>query len=151
MTPLTIADLSILYVEDDKSIRDVYTEQLQTCVKNVYGAANGEEGYLQFKDKHPDVIITDIMMPVLDGIDMAKKIRQDDEFTPIVITSSSSDTKHLHKTLDIGIHGYMSKPINFNDLIDLLKSICKILQLDDEKKIHEKILKDRFNMQRLLV
>jgi len=151
MSSASLDDITILYVEDDKSIRDIYSEQLRTKVKEVYTASNGEDGYLKFQSIHPDIIITDIMMPILDGVEMSKKIRQDDEFVPIIITSTSNDRQYLYKTLDIGIHGYMSKPINFNELVDLLQSVNKLLQLDNEKKIHEKILKDRFNMQRLLV
>jgi len=143
--------ISILYVEDERGTREVYGEQLSTVVKEVITAKNGEEGYKLYKEKKPDIIITDIMMPVMSGIDMAKKIREDNKYIPIVITSSSNNNRHLTKTVDIGIHGYMAKPINFNELLDLISNIAEILKLEDEKKMHEQILHDRFNMQRLLV
>lgn len=146
-----LRDITILYVEDDKSTRDIYGEHLGTIVKEVITAKNGEEGYTLFKDKKPDIVITDIMMPVMSGIDMAKLIRNDDELIPIIITSTSNNNRHLTKTIDIGIHGYMAKPINFNELLELLSNIATVLQLNNEKELHEKILKERFNMQRLLV
>lgn len=146
-----LRDITILYVEDDKGIREVYSQQLGTIVKEVLTAKNGEEGYTLFQEKQPDIVITDIMMPVMSGIDMAKKIREDDAFIPIIITSASNNNRHLNKTVDIGINGYMAKPIYFDELLELISSIAKILQLNDEKQMQEKILKDRFDMQRLLV
>ena len=151
MDSYILRDITILYVEDEKGTREVYGEQLATIVKEVITAKNGEEGYELYKEKKPDIVITDIMMPVMSGIDMAKKIREDDKYMPIVITSSSNNNRHLSKTVDIGIHGYMAKPINFNELLDLISNIAELLQLEDEKKMREKILHDRFNMQRLLV
>ena len=151
MIPFYLKDITILYVEDDKGFREVFSKLLKEEVKDVYSAKDGLEGYHLFKEHRPDIIITDIMMPSTNGIDMARKIREEDEFIPIVITSASSDKSYLESTLDIGVSGYMNKPINFKKLLELLSAITKILQLEDEKEAHKKILEERFNMKRLLV
>ena len=143
--------LTILYVEDDRGMREVYGELLSERCHKVYLATNGKDGYQQFKEHKPDIIISDIMMPEVSGIEMSRKIREEDQFIPIIIASAKNDHQYLEETLDIGINGYMAKPINADDLFELLKSIGTILELEDEKKIHEKFLKDRFNMQQLLV
>lgn len=150
MDATCLNDMTILYVEDDVAIRDVFSEELSHNVKKVYVADNGEEGYELFKKHKPDIVVTDIMMPILNGVDMSRRIRAKDEYVPIVITSSSQDKHYLEETLDIGVSGYMSKPVNLPELEELLTSICSLLHLEDQKKMHEKILKDRFNMQRLL-
>ncbi len=149
--PYILKELSVLYVEDDRAVREVYSELLHELVDELFVASDGEEGYRLFSDHHPDIVVTDIQMPQMDGVEMARKIRSDDPYTPIVITSAHSDYKYLEKTLDIGISGYITKPVNIDQLKVLLSSIAKILKLEDEKKAHEKLLKERFNMQRLLV
>ncbi len=69
-------------------------------------ANNGEEGLEKYKKINPDIIITDIMMPKLDGLEMTKRIREENETIPIIVLSAFSDKEKLLKAIDIGITKY---------------------------------------------
>ena len=85
-------DIQLLYVEDDDNIRKVYERYLKRKVKNLLVAVDGQEGldmYLKYK---PDVILTDIKMPIMNGLEMSKKIRDLDNTIPIIVTTAHTET-----------------------------------------------------------
>ena len=76
---------TILYIEDDEGVRTVNSRFLTRMFNEFYEAKDGQEGYELYKKYHPDIILTDINMPRLDGLSLAKKIRQTDQTTKIII------------------------------------------------------------------
>jgi len=112
--------LTVLYVEDDDNIRVPTAKLLEQCVKYLYIAKDGEEGIEIFRHYHPDVVITDIAMPKVDGLQMAEKIRKINQFTPIIMTTAYFDSEFLLKAINAGITQYIAKPIDFGLLIDKL-------------------------------
>jgi len=144
-----LKDMTILYVEDDKTLLSVYSEQLKDKVKKLYLAENGQEGYEKFLEHQPDIIIADIMMPVLNGVAMTRKIRDKDSSIPIVITTSSDDQGYLTDTLGLGVQGYLAKPVNFDELLDLLSTISKLIQIEKEKTSQKKALQEQYNIDML--
>jgi signal transduction histidine kinase len=142
-------DISVLYVEDNKEVRESIAYLLVTFFKELFTAKNGRDGLETYKKNQDniDIIITDINMPKLNGIDMAKEIRNINPNLPIIITSGHNENKFLYQAIEIGVTGFIVKPINIKTLIDLIKkhTIAIILQrkLEKEQKEHyENLIKD---------
>lgn len=118
-----ISDISILYVEDEPAIR----EGLQRFFKRRSGkialAANGAEGLELFNHERPDIVVTDIRMPVMDGLTMAKQMKEIAPDIPIIITTGHNDEEFLIKSIDIGIDKYIKKPVDFRLLIDVIMNL----------------------------
>ena len=103
--------LTILYVEDDVLIRKNARIYLNSIFKEVFGAKDGLDALNVFYNEKPDIIISDIKMPQLNGLDMAKKIRQNDKKTPIILATAYTDTSYLIKAVELGLVKYLIKPI----------------------------------------
>ncbi len=134
--------ISILYVEDEDYIRSNMVRSLERRVKKIYSAANGLEGLESFKRYEPDLVITDIKMPVLNGLEMIKKIRKLKEDTKFIMLSAHSDTSSLLEAIEIGVQGYILKPFQTQKLFKLIEEQADIIILDKKvieqsKKINE--------------
>ena len=112
--------LRILYIEDDKSTQEEVAFFLEPLVAHLYLASNGQEGLELYRLHAPDLIITDLQMPIMNGIDMIKQIRQYDSNTPIFITTAYNETAYLHSAINSGVDRYILKPINFKILADTI-------------------------------
>jgi len=117
--------LTILFVEDDTAIRENYTEFLSRYFGKVLTAENGEEGLIRYREYRPDIIITDITMPKLNGIDMAKEIRKEDKDVKIVIASAYTDTEYLLQAVEIYLVRFIVKPITPQVLFDALEKCAE--------------------------
>lgn len=113
-----IGDLTVLFVEDEKAIRDSYIPLLERRFKKVYAAENGEAGVSQYKSFNPDVIITDIAMPKLNGLEMVRKIREEDKDVSVVFLSAYTEKDYLLEAIELRPIKYFVKPINFEDFDD---------------------------------
>lgn len=124
-------NLQLLYVEDELQAR----EQIHTILKNFFNnivvAIDGLDGYEKFKKYKFDLIITDIKMPKLNGIDMIKNIRKIDKDIPILILSARTDTEYFIKSIQYRIHTYILKPLQ-KEKFD--KIITEIIDEIKEKK-----------------
>ncbi|MDQ1340551.1 MAG: phosphoserine phosphatase RsbU/P [Campylobacterota bacterium] len=108
--------MSILYVEDDLFIRSQVSKIIQRMVKNLYIASDGEEGLGIFKMEHPDIVLTDIEMPNMNGLDMAEKIKDiNPEQAILIMTAYNQDEKFL-RAIDIGVDKYVIKPVKITQL-----------------------------------
>ncbi len=120
-------DFTILYIEDDEGIRAVNLRILSRMFKEVYEASDGLEGYKIYLEKRPDIILSDIKMPNMDGIELSKKIREDDKKTKIIISTAFSDEKYLLDAVELGLERYIVKPLTKRNLIPALhKAISNI-------------------------
>jgi PAS domain S-box-containing protein len=124
--------LNILYVEDDTSTREELEYFFSTKVNKLFVAKNGEEGFNLYKNEKPDIVVTDIQMPVLNGIDMIEKIRNIDNYVPIVVITAFSDTDYLFKAIKLNVNHYLTKPLNLISLVDILAKLSKNISLDKE-------------------
>lgn len=86
----------------------------------VIGAQNGDEGLKKFKKFKPDLVITDIAMPIMDGLDMAREIKEISDDVPIVVLSAYSEKERLLRSIDIGIDKYLIKPVDIEELFKVL-------------------------------
>jgi len=137
---------TLLYVEDDEVIRDFLAKRLEPRVAKLYLANNGRDGLEKFKQFKPDVILTDVTMPLMNGIEMAKEIKTIDENIPIIIASAHNDSKFLLEAIALGIDGYLLKPIDKRKLFDTLEKKVKTNFLEKEllKKKQQLLHQSRF-------
>ena len=114
-----IKDISILLAEDEAELRETLSEYLQIFFNRVYTASCGNEAYDIYRQKSPNIILTDISMPNLDGLDMIAKIRKYDTETKIIVMSAHSDQEKLLRAIKLHLETYLIKPIK----TDALKSV----------------------------
>ena len=117
-----LKNLKILYIDDEDSIRENAVEYLNFNCDNVYEADNGLNGLEAYEKFQPDIIISDIKMPKLNGIDMVKKIRQKDKKTKIILATAFLETAYLLEAIELGLVKYLIKPITANKLLPVIKS-----------------------------
>ncbi len=128
MANTKIGDISILIAEDEKQLLNSMAEYLELFFKNVYTAQDGLTAYKIYTEQRPNIIITDIHMPHLDGLSMIEKIRKEDLQTKIIITSAHSDKEKLIKAIELHLVKYLIKPIQSDKLKELLFSLVKELR-----------------------
>ncbi len=108
-----LKEVTVLYVEDEDMVRDSVVMLLKRRFKQVLVATNGSEAMDVYKDKRPDVIITDLQMPIMDGMELAKHVREMGD-TPIIVVSAFNDSSHAVPEAN----GRLLKPIKKDDLLD---------------------------------
>jgi len=136
-----LGSVVLLYVEDDLTIANQMYEILGYFFPNIHMAHNGEDGLKMFKQYSPDIILTDIQMPIMDGITMSRHIKEISSDANIIISSAFNDIRYLKDAIDIGISDYLMKPV---EMITMLKSFDKMLlnifnQRELDKKYQELI------------
>ncbi len=136
-------ELTLLYVEDEKVLQNTVKRSLQILFETILTAQNGQEGLELFKEKQSsiDIVITDINMPYMNGLEMCEHIRQLDKNIPIIITTAFNDLDFLHKAIELDVAHFVLKPIIMPKLMEAIKNSVepKILskKLEVEQKINE--------------
>ncbi len=124
--------LTLLYAEDDQETRENYAFVLKKYFYEVYTAQNGKEALAIYQEKKPDVLLLDISMPILNGLDLAKEIRRNDEEIPIIMLTAHSEHDKLMKAVNLKLEAYLTKPI---DHLVLKNSILKLITRMTDKNI----------------
>ncbi len=132
---LYLARLSLLYVEDDPMVSHLLRQFLQRRVGKLLTACNGREGLELFSEARPDLVVTDILMPEMDGLTMAESIRQIDPHVPIIITTAFNETDYLLRAIELGVEAFVVKPVKINQLLAQLRKCAKSRCL--EAALHE--------------
>jgi len=127
-----LKNYTILYVEDDAEVRRIAVEYLNRLCKHVFEAENGKEALSVWRDEKPDIIITDISMPKMNGIDMARYIRSEDLKTPIIVATAYTDQDYLLKAVELQLVKYIVKPITKDKLMAALE--LSIERMEDKSK-----------------
>lgn len=141
-----IKNSKILYIDDEDFIRSNAIEYLNFYCNNVYEAKDGLEGFGIYNKIKPDIIITDIKMPKLNGIELVQKIRQKDKTTKIIIATAFLDTQYLLKAIELGLIKYLIKPITEDKILPALKICLEGLKEDKNIfKIEEDYIFDILN------
>jgi len=104
-------DLTILYAEDNEKVREAYTLVLKRYFREVFEAKDGEEALALYEANRPHILLTDINMPLLDGLELIRIIREKDQTTKIIVLSAYSDQEKLMKAIPLGLSAYLTKPI----------------------------------------
>ncbi len=120
----SLKDLELLYVEDDLDVLNQTKIILDDFVKNIYVAKDGKEGLEIALNKPIDIIVTDINMPNMNGIEMIKALkREHNKDIPVIITTAHTDTEYLLDAIALKVDGYIIKPINMKDLINTIYNV----------------------------
>lgn len=122
-----LKDLSVMHVEDDTSVRESLMRFLKRRFTRIYTAKDGAEGLEMYKANRPDIVITDIQMPVMDGIEMSKHILSINPDAVIVITTAFNEKPYIDKATEIGIFDYLKKPVIKDDLTATLRRCAEKL------------------------
>ena len=112
--------MRVLYVEDDENIRAEVKHYLDRLFGFVESAENGKEGLEKYQDGSYDIVLSDISMPIMDGLEMSREIRTIDENQEIIIVSAYSSSEYFVDSIEIGVSGYILKPIDFNQMKNAL-------------------------------
>ncbi len=128
-----LKDITILYCEDEFDLRDVTTDILTQYTKKVYSCENGLIGLNTFKEKKDeiDLIITDINMPELGGLDMVRQIKEINDNIPIIVTTAFSNSSYLLDAINLGIDQYVLKPIDIKKLFEKIAKSLLYHELQD--------------------
>lgn len=119
--PEDCKDITLLYVEDDEDARNATVRILSKLFKKLVVAVDGQDGLDKFKENDIDLVITDINMPNLNGIDMLKEIKKLDPYFYAIVLTAYSDRENFMSTISLGVRGYITKPINITQLIETLE------------------------------
>ena len=114
-------ELTVLYVEDDADISQTFSTQLSRIVDRVWVADNGETGLALYESYLPDLVITDVRMPRMDGLEMARHIRQSGRQTPIIVTTAHGESDVLLEAIKSGINEFLLKPFELEPVVKLLE------------------------------
>ncbi len=114
---------SLLYVEDEAIVRGAVVSFLEDMFSEIYEAEDGFGALKIYHDKKPDIIITDIEMPKMNGLEFCKRVRKEDDKTPIIIMTAYSHTEYLLKATELNLVKYLIKPIEETALFEAL-NLC---------------------------
>ena len=121
-----LKSMKLLFVEDEEDLIDIISDTLNKLSANYLTAANGEEA-LELMEKNPDIsmVITDINMPVMNGLDMIKHMKEKNIDIPIIIMSAHTELEYINKAKDLGVDDYLLKPFDFIKFINLIIELDK--------------------------
>jgi signal transduction histidine kinase len=127
--------LTVLYVEDDDDTREQFSEFLQRPIGTLITAANGSEGLQAFTQHSPDIVVTDILMPIMDGLSMADEIRALAPTVPIIVITAFEQADYLMRAISIGVDKYVTKPVNSFLLFECLLECAHRLRAEQQLKL----------------
>lgn len=122
---------SVLLIEDNLELRKKFTEYLSYYVGTIYQATNGLDALTIYEEKLPFFIITDIEMPLMDGLEFIKIIREKNKTIPILILSAYSNKDYLLEAVKLHLVEYLIKPLQLDALIGVLEKIANLLEVNN--------------------
>lgn len=130
-----IKQYTILYVEDEKQSVELVCSILKNRVKEIFVAYDGLEGLEKYKAHRPDIVISDIQMPNMNGIELSKKIKAINPAQNIILVTAFNENSFLMEAINLGIAKYIVKPIiSIENLLHPISDICKVLSFDKSCK-----------------
>lgn len=132
--------MTLLFVEDDENIRLSTRKSLDMLFGNVIEAVDGQEGLEKFVDFKPDIVLTDIKMPIMDGITLSNEIRKLDSIIPIIFFTAHNEIKLYQQAIELQVQGYLIKPALLKNFIEVFEEAVNriyisrpmILQFENE-------------------
>ncbi|QDF28224.1 EAL domain-containing response regulator [Halarcobacter anaerophilus] len=128
-----LKNITILYAEDEEALKEITLNILKGFTKKQLVAKNGAEGLELFKQNESeiDLIITDVNMPVMNGLEMIREIKKINPNIPIIVATAFSNTEYLLEAIDIGVDKYVLKPIDMKKLLQLMSQSLLYHELKD--------------------
>ena len=122
--------ISILYVEDENNVREMLGHFLRRFCKNLYVAQDGAEGLELYKQHKIDIVISDIKMPKMNGIDMVDEMKQINPKQLVIFTTAHIDHEYLFKAIELQVDGYISKPVDLDKLKVQIDKCIRELEIE---------------------
>lgn len=129
-------NLTAMVVEDEKVANELLSSTFKNFFSEVHSCFNGQEALDTYVEAKPDVIFADIVMPEMDGIELARKIREQNPNQIIIIISASNDMSKISESIEVGVNSFIQKPIDTSKIIDLLSNVVSIIS--KKKKVETK-------------
>ncbi len=141
-------NIKILFVEDDAGIREELISFLSRYAKaGLYAAENAEEGLKLFYQHQPNIVISDIKMAKMSGIDMVKKIKETDPDQAVIFTTAHSDSIFFLEAIELQVAGYLLKPVDLRQLQRKIKKISQELILRRQYEAQKEIMNEIAHLQ----
>jgi YesN/AraC family two-component response regulator len=134
-----IETLKILYIDDSLMMRKKIETILSGRVAELYIAEDGKDGLKQYRKYSPDLVVSDINMPIMDGLEMSEIIKKIDSDQIIILLTSLDNMVTLKKAIKVGIDAFITKPVDDNELLSNLKSFAQIIQNRKDAKNIKKL------------
>jgi DNA-binding NtrC family response regulator len=122
-------DFKILVVDDNRELREILEEYLRGEGDNVEGASNGKEALEKYRDNYYDLIITDLNMPELAGMELIKTVQRENEITEFVIITGYASMDSAVEAIKIGAFDYIVKPFRMEELMVVVKNVREKVRL----------------------
>jgi len=133
-------NFSILYIEDDRLTQRIIVSVLENYFDNIFVANDGVEGIELFHEKRPDIILSDISMPNLNGIEMIREIKEYNPKQKIVLFTGYNDLNYLNKAINIGVDKYILKPLETKEMLTALNEVIESLREEKREEEYKKKL-----------
>ncbi len=140
-----MSNLTLLYAEDDPQSRKNYAFVLEEYFSTVYLAEDGREALDLYHEKKPDVLLLDISMPFIDGLDVARAVREKNKDIPIIMLTAHDDKEKLLTAIPLGLSKYLLKPINHESLTQTVLKVIK--EVKDHHKVSVSDMEELKNTQ----
>jgi len=144
---LNKTNYKLLYIEDNKATRLVTTMFLEPYFSSIVEATDGREALKLYEEERPDIIISDIEMPQMNGLEFSKKIREKDKKTPIIIITAYTSVEYLLEAVTLKLIKYINKPLKETDLLEALDVAFRELESESPSVIQldKTLFYDSFN------
>lgn len=126
----------ILLVEDDERLQQLYQSVLERAGFLVFAVANGTEALKRLESTQVDVIITDIMMPVMDGYELLETLRSSRVETPVLIITAKADFEDKKKGFQLGTDDYMTKPVDVNEMVLRVEALLRRAKINHSHQLN---------------
>jgi len=126
---MRLQNYSILYVEDEETTRELIKEILETECKEVFVASDGQEGLALYNEKKPDIVLSDIAMPNMDGLEMSEAIKKINPEQPIALFTAFSQSSYIKRAAEIGVATYILKPLDEEQFFNSLNYMALELEV----------------------
>ncbi|MFP4470951.1 MAG: histidine kinase dimerization/phosphoacceptor domain -containing protein [Bacteroidales bacterium] len=140
-------NISVLFVEDNDTIRFLYNRLLSKKVSSFYIGENGQHGLELYKQHLPELIITDISMPIMDGLEMISHVKEINPDVKVIVMSAYSIKEYFLEAINLGVNGYLIKPVEASKLFDLIDELAGNILM--KRELEEKEQKRRIAEENL--
>ena len=130
---MRLKNFTILYVEDEPTTQELIGEILSDSCKEVFIASNGEEGLELYKEKKPDIVLSDIAMPHMDGLEMSEAIKSINPQQAIALFTAFSQSSYLKKAAELEISTYILKPLDEEQFFNSLNYMAMELEMNQQQ------------------
>ena len=131
---MRLNNFTILYVEDEETTQELIADILKESCKELFVASDGKEGLTLYKNKKPDIVLSDIALPNMDGLEMSEAIKQINPEQPIALFTAFSQSSYLKKAAEIGVATYILKPLDEEQFFNSLNYMAMDLELSSKKE-----------------